>query len=165
MLYLTIPTIETERLRLRPPRPEDIGSYQSIVCSERGQYIGGPLSEEDAYLDFSQMVAGWILRGYGALSIEDKETSQFYGVVLIHLEFDDPETELGLLLNQAGEGKGIALEASLAMLDWAWEETHLRSLVSYVDPKNARGIRLLERIGASYDGDYHEVQVWRHSRK
>jgi len=49
------------------------------------------------------------------------------------------------------EGKGLAYEASLAVLAWAYGPRGIASLVSYIDPGNARSIRLAERLGATRD--------------
>jgi RimJ/RimL family protein N-acetyltransferase len=49
------------------------------------------------------------------------------------------------------EGRGIAQEAARAALDWTWAHTGLASLVSYIDPRNHRSIRLAERLGARRD--------------
>ena len=37
---------------------------------EPRQPIGGPFTREEAWLDFSQLVAGWILRGFGLWAVE-----------------------------------------------------------------------------------------------
>lgn len=63
---MQIPTLTTARLTLDAPTVEDFTGYASIVTGPRGVGIGGPLSREEAWLDFSQMVAGWVLRGHAA---------------------------------------------------------------------------------------------------
>jgi len=49
------------------------------------------------------------------------------------------------------EGKGIAHEAALAVRDWCYNVRGLTLLMSYIDPRNARSIRLAERMGAVLD--------------
>lgn len=142
-----IPRIETERLVLDAPRVADIAGYASIVCSERGRYVGGPMTEHDAAFDFGQMAAGWVLRGYGSLSIRPRDAETYLGTVLVHHEFGDPEPELGWLLVAGAEGKGYAREAAAAMKAWAWEHSGLTTLVSYMDPDNLRSRRLAEALG------------------
>ncbi len=144
---VVIPRIETPRLVLEAPLVADFEGYAAIVTTERGRYIGGPLTEEEAWLDFSQMVAGWVLRGFGALSIRPKAGRQYLGSVLVHHEYGDPEPELGWLLALEAEGQGMAFEAGRAMLDWAFANTQLTTLVSYMDPDNHRALSLAARLG------------------
>ncbi len=39
----------------------------------------------------------------------------------------------------------------MALRDWAFQDRKLKTLVSYIDPDNARSIRLAERLGATID--------------
>lgn len=142
------PTLHTARLVLDAPTVDDFAGYARIVTTERGRYIGGPFDEEEAWLDYSQMVAGWTLRGYGALTIRRRGERGYLGTVLVHHEWGDPAPELGCLLVAEAEGQGIAREAGEAMLRWAWEHTTIERLASFVDPENARAVAALVRGGA-----------------
>jgi RimJ/RimL family protein N-acetyltransferase len=53
----------------------------------------------------------------------------------------------------ASEGKGVAYEAALAARAYAYKTVKLATLVSYISPRNARSIRLAERLGARLDPD------------
>lgn len=142
-----IPTLTTHRLRLVPPRIADFEGYAAIVTSERGRFVDGPMTREEAWLDFSQMVAGWVLRGFGALTLRRRDGEEYLGTVLVHHEDGDPEPELGWLLTASAEGHGIAFEAAVVMRDWAFEHAGLERLASYIDPANSRAIALAERLG------------------
>lgn len=146
-ISIEIPVIITPRLRLDAPREGDYAGYASIVTGERGVGIGGPLEDEEAWLDFAQMAAGWIWRGYGALSIRLQGSDDYLGTVLVHHEFGDPEPELGWLLTAEAEGRGIAFEAGQALLHWVWQYTDLKTVVSYMDPNNSRALALAKRLG------------------
>jgi RimJ/RimL family protein N-acetyltransferase len=144
---MDIPTIDTPRLTLDAPRDTDFEGYASIVTTDRGRWVGGPFTRKDAWLDFSQMVAGWVFRGYGNLSIRPKGTAAYLGTVLLHHEYGDPEPELGWLLVREAEGHGYAFEAGAAMRDWAFAHAGLRTFVSYIAPGNDRSIALALRLG------------------
>jgi len=49
------------------------------------------------------------------------------------------------------EGRGLAYEAAMEARRWGYEDRKLTTLVSYIDPDNARSIRLAERMGAWRD--------------
>lgn len=161
-MTVVIPRLQTERLTLEAPTVADFDGYASIVCGPRGAGIGGPLTEEAAWLDFSQMVAGWVLRGFGALSVRTRGQADYLGTVQVHHEYGDPEPELGWLLTAAAEGQGIAYEAGAAMLDWAWS-TGMSTLVSFMDPTNARALRLAARLGGRPVEGPPDVATYRYS--
>lgn len=145
------PTLHTQNLIVDRPRLQDFEGYRKIVTTERGQWIGGPFSESDAWLDYSQMVAGWILRGHGALSARKKSNNEYIGTVLVHHEYGDPEPELGFLFTEEAEGKGLAFEASAAIRDWAFSTTQLTTLVSYIHSDNLKAINLAKRLGGKLE--------------
>lgn len=165
-----VPVLETERLCLRAPVTEDFALFHEILRGPRGQYFG-PMSREDAWLDFAQMAAGWILRGHGVWTIEDRATTETLGFVLLGLDQEDPEPELGFLISEAAEGRGIAFEAAQAARDFAFDTLGWPTLVSFVTPGNDRSIALALRLGAVADGqvqhpdDDGPTLVFRHTPK
>ncbi len=159
-----IPTLTTERLTLDAPTVEDFEGYAAIVTGPRGVGIGGPLSREEAWLDYAQMVAGWVLRGYGALTVRPRGQRDYLGTVLVHHEHGDPEPELGALLAAEAEGRGIAFEAGQALLAWAWRATSLPTLVSYMDPDNHSAHRAVERLGGTPTEGPEGVLTYRYQR-
>ena len=168
-----IPRIETDRLILRAPQISDWDVLETIWTTDRGRYIGGPFNEEDAYLDFAQSVAGWTLRGLGALTIEDRQTGAVLGLTGIFVEFGDPENipEVGWILTEAAEGEGIAEEAARAVLKFAFEDLGFTDLVSYIASGNDRSEALARRLGAVadtdpfIDADGDTTRTFRHSKR
>jgi RimJ/RimL family protein N-acetyltransferase len=161
-----IPVIETARLRLRAPRIEDFEAYADIACGDRAAGIGGPMTRADAWADFMQVTGTWLLRGHGGWTVEDRETAEVLGFVLIGFEPGDQEPELGFMLTAGAEGRGIAAEAARAARDHGFGPLGLRSMVSYVFRDNARSIALVRRIGGELDipddWDALDTLVFRH---
>ena len=93
----------------------------------------------------------WELLGFGAWAIELRETGAYVGQVGLNLPADFPQRELGWLVWQEYEGKGYAIEAALRAREFAYQTLGWNTLVSYIDPDNARSIRLAERMGAAPD--------------
>jgi RimJ/RimL family protein N-acetyltransferase len=146
-----IPRIDTARLVLRAPRIEDFDGWAAIACTDRGRFIGGPYDREDAWLDFCQMCAGWLLRGAGLWSVDRRDTGALIGFVPLNHEWGDPEMELGFLFLPEGEGHGFAAEAAAAARDHAFGPLGMTTLVSYMDAANARALALAARLGAVRD--------------
>lgn len=144
-----IPTLMSDALLLRAPRVEDFPLYADIVCTERGQYMGGPMSREDAWWDFVQMSSGWLLHGHGGWAIEDVDSAELLGFVILGLEPGDAQIELGYLVCEDSEGLGIAHEAAQMARAFAFDTLKLPELASYIHKDNARSIALATRLGAT----------------
>jgi RimJ/RimL family protein N-acetyltransferase len=162
-----IPTLTTERLTLRAPRLEDYPAFEAHFTSPRSIHEDGPLNRTGAWKEFATAAAGWTLRGYGSLSIEDRATGAYRGEVGIYHLATYPEPEIGWLVVPEAEGKGIAYEAALALRGWAYANLGWTTLVSYIGDKNTRSRRLAERLGACLDPagpfpDEDECLVYRH---
>lgn len=165
-LAAQVPQLTTQRLRLRAPIVGDFGHYADIVTGPRGCHLG-VTSRAEAWLDFAQMVAGWSLRGHGLWSVEPVQGGALCGFVLLGLDQEDHEPELGYLLTASAEGRGLAFEAAARARAFAFDKLKWPTLVSYIDPGNTRSLRLAGRLGAVRDTiaeaalDHH-CQVWRH---
>lgn len=164
-----IPVIETERLVLRAHLATDFEPYAALFASERAGFMGR-LTRRQAWYSFCSDVAQWALFGFGAWGLQDRATGAFVGQVAVMRPDHFPETELGWFVLPEAEGRGLAFEAARAVRDWAFGPRGLSTLVSYVDPANARSIALAERLGAVRDdaaprpeGETAEqTAVWRH---
>lgn len=167
-LRAQLPVLTTERLTLRAPTLADFEPYRDILMSERAIHMDGPLSREGAWLDFSQCVANWLLRGHGLWVIEETATARVLGFTLICMETGDREPELGWFLLEEAEGQGFAMEAAQAAKAHGIRTLSLPSLVSYIDRVNTRSIALATRIGGWPDEDAADelgqdgVIVYRH---
>lgn len=164
-----LPRFTTERLTLRAPRLSDWSVLEPIWTTDRAKFIGGPFSEEDAWLDFSHLCATWLLRGFGGMTITLTETGEILGMVLLGREPKDPEPELGWLLTEAAEGHGYGSEAAIALREEGLRLFGAGGFVSYIEDSNASSIALAERIGAVADKARHpiapDVFVYRHGIK
>ena len=160
-----VPEITTERLKLRAIRLSDFAALAEIACSERSRFIGGPFSRKDAWHEFLQLTGGWFLHGHGGWAIE--LDNEICGFVLIGVEPGDHEREVGYSLLERFEGKGIASEAARAALDYGFSNLRFSTLVSYIDPMNARSIQVARRLGGARDHAAekkltHEMHVYRY---
>jgi RimJ/RimL family protein N-acetyltransferase len=165
-MTVAIPTLSTERLFLRAPRTADFEGYADFYASERSVWEDGPLPRGAAWAEFASAAGGWVLRGFGPFSVEEKATGDYLGEVGLYQPPHYPEPELGWILMAAAEGRGIAAEAARAVRAWAYATLGLATLVSYISFGNLRSIRLAERLGAVVDpaarSSGPDAGVWRH---
>lgn len=164
---LTIPTLETERLRLRAPRLDDFEAYAAFSASPRSAGVGGPYSEQQAFARLAEVIGHWQLRGYGRWMVADKATDAPLGVVGPMFPIDWPEPELAWSLFDAAEGKGIAFEAALAARAYAYDVLGWTTAISLTVAGNTRSEALAKRLGATLDSviqhpKFGVMNVWRH---
>ncbi len=166
----TPPRFETERLVLRMPVPSDFADHaQTLGDPVRSKFIGGPFPIDKAREELEHLESDWASAGLGGWCVEVKETGKFAGVVSINNPEHFPEIEFGWVFQADAEGLGYAYEAVVPMRQYAFGEIGLKTAVSYIDPDNARSIKLAERLGAILDpeaptSDNDPCLVYRHSK-
>ena len=65
-----------------------------------------------------------------------------------------PEPEIGWVVFEGFEGRGIAREAAERVRRYAYEDLGLTTLTSNIVPGNTRSVALAERMGATYERTY-----------
>lgn len=148
-----IPTLETERLVLRPMTMDDWPAYERLMASERARFMDGPHAQSAAWGMFCHDIALWHLGGHGALMIEDRASGYCVGQIGINHGPLFPEYEIGWFVYEEAEGRGYAFEAAKVLRDWGKDVRRLPTLVSYIDPVNHRSVSVAERLGAKLDPD------------
>ncbi|MGY6248631.1 GNAT family N-acetyltransferase [Bosea thiooxidans] len=151
MSHHPVPTLQTQRLTLRPMLETDFPAYAAFLASPRSAGMGGPFSTQQAWGMFCHDIACWPLFGHGALMIALRANSACIGQVGINDGPLFPEKELGWLLYDGYERHGYATEAARALCEWAIRTLKLKSLVSYVARGNAASAAVAERLGAARD--------------
>jgi ribosomal-protein-alanine N-acetyltransferase len=165
---IRIPSLRTERLVLRAPRPEDFEAYAAFRGSERARLLGGPFSRIESFHHLGAIVGHWQLRGFGRWIVADAATDEALGVVGLFYPEGWPEPEIAWTVFAAAEGRGIAFEAATAARDYAFRILGWTTAISLIAPSNARSIALAERLGARPDGSYDHAEygtltIYRHS--
>ncbi|WP_223421427.1 GNAT family N-acetyltransferase [Tateyamaria pelophila] len=167
-----IPTVTTDSLVLRSAQRGDFDAFAAMLASNRAIYMGGPYDRNAAWGLFANTLTNWSLDGFGAWMITDRDSGAFMGDVGVTYPIRFPEPEMGWTLTADAEGKGYAFEAAGAALAWYWANTDADSVVSYIDPDNARSRALAEKLGATLDTSAprpvgetaEETIVYRHRR-
>ncbi|MEM1074072.1 MAG: GNAT family N-acetyltransferase [Pseudomonadota bacterium] len=163
--------LETERLVLRRPGPQDVETFMAFYGTSRAQFVGGPMTPEQAWRFFGTEIGHWEMHGYGMYVVTWKGADDALGIVGHWYPHGWPETEVGwVLFNAEDQGKGIAREAAQACIAYAWQVLEWDTVVSYISPGNDASIRLAERLGATLDPDAAQPKpdniclVYRHPR-
>jgi RimJ/RimL family protein N-acetyltransferase len=154
-IVIETPVLETERLRLRGHRVDDLPQC-AAMWTEEGvtRFIGGnPLTAEETWLRMLRHAGHWSLLGFGYWVVEDKTTGQFLGEAGL-AEFRreiEPSIvgtpEAGWVFTGASHGNGYASEAMRAILAWGKTRFGNDRSVCLIDPENTSSLRLAERLG------------------
>ncbi|KAJ54716.1 GNAT family acetyltransferase [Actibacterium mucosum KCTC 23349] len=166
MGHRDIPVLETGRLILRGPEPEDYPNFKATFTSYRARFMGGPLNPYETWMLYAAEIGHWEIRGFGMWMIHDRVTDETLGMAGGWQPAVWPEREIAWIIWPEKAGKGYALEATNAARQFFYDEQGWDGAVSYIDPKNLDSIRLAERLGAKIDKaaksiDGHDV-VYRH---
>ena len=143
---MTGATYETERLLLRPHRPDDLEAmlaYHSLAETARYLYRG-PMTEQDVRARLADRMAttdrtlAVVLPGTGAL----------IGEIGVHVVAPEHrQGEIGYLVHPDHQGRGYATEAAAVLLGIGFGELDLHRIVGRIDARNAGSARVLEKLG------------------
>ena len=149
---LTIPVLETERLRFRLPTLDDFEAYVDFFTSSRADYYGGQQDRRATWRSMATMCGHWHLHGFGPFALEEKSSGRLIGHVGPWFPEGWPEPEITWALFEGSEGKGYAFEAAKTVLQFAFEKLGWTTAISAIISKNNRSIALAERLGAVNSG-------------
>jgi RimJ/RimL family protein N-acetyltransferase len=144
------PVISGDTIRLRPHVMADMEVFWHFFQSPRAAHMDVPDNKTHLWYGFASEVGSWALSGMGGWAIETADGALAGQVAVTHPPHF-PETELGWLLFDGFEGRGIAGQAAALALTYTRAVIKPASLVSYIHHDNARSIALAERLGARPD--------------
>ena len=153
---LAIPTLSTERLRLRPFRRSDLDDYAALHADPevlRHLATGAePWDRGRSWRHLAFLMGHWQLGGSGMWAVEQKESGTFVGVVCFAAPEGWPGFELAWKLARRWWGNGYATEAARAALDYAFTALGQERIISLIAPENRASIRVAERLGERLQG-------------
>jgi RimJ/RimL family protein N-acetyltransferase len=166
-MTVAVPTLETERLLLRPWREDDYEPYARLMAdAEWSKYIGGPLSDIEAWRKMAGIVGHWQLRGYGTWAVARKCDDAFVGYCGPWFPHGFPEPEIGWALLPAHARQGYATEAARAAVAHAFVVLGWTTAISIIAEGNTASERVAERLGAVRERELEfrgwPVAIWRH---
>ncbi|WP_404286014.1 GNAT family N-acetyltransferase [Glutamicibacter arilaitensis] len=159
-MILPTPTLDTERLRLRPfadADAEDLFALQSnaeVLC----YWDSPPWTDRSSIKRFMEECRKMAEEGSGArVAIERAADQAFIGwCTLNSWNPDFRSASLGYCLNEAAWGNGYATEAADVLLRWAFGALDLNRVQSEADTRNVASARVLEKLGFILEGTLRE---------
>jgi RimJ/RimL family protein N-acetyltransferase len=162
--------IETERLILRVPRfPDDYDPWCAFMADdETAQYIGKTQKPSQVWRGIATMIGSWHMVGFAMFSVIEKTTGRWVGRVGPWQPGGWPGPEVGWGVVRDVWGKGYALEAAAASMDFAVDTLGWTDIIHTINPANARSRKLAARLGSLNRGpgkmpapfEAEPVEVW-----
>ena len=163
---MPLPTLETERLVLRPLAPDDVAALARLAgCREIADTtisIPHPYSEEQARAwitaQISQSGAGKEM----VFAVVSKEDVQLIGTVgLREIDAEHSQAEIGFWIGVPSWGRGYATEAARRVVRYAFQELKLNRVYAHHMVRNPASGRVLEKLGMKREGLLRQrVRKW-----
>jgi RimJ/RimL family protein N-acetyltransferase len=134
------PIIETERLRLRQWQGSDMVPYTAMLSDPgTARFItvdGKPVIDGMTGWRHTVVMAGhWVIHGAGMFVVEEKSSGQFAGRVGPWRPPGWPGFEVGWGIAKEFRGKGYAVEAARASINWSFATYDIDRIVHCIDCK------------------------------
>lgn len=143
-----MPILYTARLRLQPYEAADLDDLAALYADRdvTAQTFLGYRDRSQAVALLEDYVAGLAERGWGMATIRDRDSNAYLGEVgLVPTWLGAPG--LRYTLARAGWGKGIATEASIALIDDAFGRAGFDRMLAGVRADNTASVRIMEKLG------------------
>ena len=147
----SVPYLCTERLTLREYRVEDFELFADHLSHAESSAHLGSADRVTAWRIFGSHAGLWVLGGAGWWSIEDGQTGQLVGNVGAFFRDGSTVMEMGWNTYRAFWGKGIAYEAAVAVLNYAFEVRREPKVRALIASGNESSRRVAERLGMTYE--------------
>lgn len=156
--------IRTERLLLRPWKPEDFEPFCDLNADpDVMHHFPSTLTSVQTAAGWERAQAHFDRHGWGLFAAEHKGV--FIGYIgLFHVPFEvhfTPAVEIGWRLAKEHWNRGLASEGARACLDFGFSKLGLKEIVAFTTPGNLASIRVMEKIGMRRDprGDFEHPRV------
>lgn len=154
---MTTPTLETDRLLLRPFTSEDTNDV--FECWESDTEVAKYMfwtSHNDI-----EKTKEWIAFEIGQIEKEDwyrfaivlKETNELMGTALIYFEEEVDCWEIGYNLGKEYWSKGYTTEAMKRVMEFAIEELGISQIVGRYAKENPASGNVMKKLGFQYEKD------------
>ncbi|WP_024516408.1 GNAT family N-acetyltransferase [Bradyrhizobium sp. Tv2a-2] len=150
------PVIETERLSLRPWRASDVALNTRMLSDPCTARFITPdrkaVTEELVGWRNAAIISGhWALHGFGMFAVEERSSGQYVGRVGPWFPPTWPGFEVGWGIAKELRGRGYAVEAARAAIDWVFSTFEIDHVIHCIHPENRASQAVARRLGAAIE--------------
>jgi ribosomal-protein-alanine N-acetyltransferase len=160
-IYGDLPTIETERLRLRKFHKDDAAAIYDYASNEQvTKYVlwetHQSIKDSEAFLAFA--LNKYDERDVSPWAIELKRNERMIGTVdFVWWKPKDKTAELGYVLSEPYWGQGIMTEAVNALVEFGFNNMELERIQAKCIAENLSSARVMEKAGLIYEGTHRRA--------
>lgn len=145
--------LETERLILRRMDESDIDAIFAMRADKDVmRFIREPVAKREEAERWINLVSSlWADEKIGFCALVEKQSGQFIGWCGLWRLKETGEIEVGYALTKEFWGKGFAVEASEAFLQYGFDKLKLEKIVAVANPENRASRRVMEKLGMRFD--------------
>ena len=154
--------LETERLILRKFDEGDIDAvYAMRSDSEVMRFIRESQNRQETINWLKLVSSHWEDEKIGFCAVIEKASGKLIGWCGLWRLKENGETEIGYAIAKEYWGKGFAVEAAGAFLEYGFNKLKLQSIVAVARPENRASRRVMEKLGMHYDytGEFYGRQL------
>lgn len=150
--------VETERLRLRPYEWGDVDDLHRLwTDADVRKYLWDDviITRERVLSEVEKSIACFESHGFGQWAVFPSGDQSLIGFCGFGFVEGTEEVELLYGIAPAYWGRGLASEASRAVLRYGFEERGLERILAGADPPNSASFRVMERVGMTFAKRMH----------
>lgn len=161
--------IETPRLLMRTPTMAEFEPWCAMMAdADTARYIGGVQPPSVVWRGICTMAGSWTLEGFAMFSVFEKATGTWIGRIGPWRPHQWPGSEVGWGLVKSATGKGYAIEAATASMDFAVDVLGWTDIIHSIHPDNTPSQAVAKRLGSVNRGPgkmpppFHNdpIEIW-----
>ena len=159
---------ESQRLGFRTWLPSDLPGFSDMNADkETMTFFQHPLSEKESQALIDRMSRLYADRGHCYFAVDLLGNGEFLGMIGLgtksfQADFT-PCVDIGWRIRKKHWNKGYASEGAARCLEFA-KELGIKEVFSLASSKNLASIRVMQKIGMSYEYDFDHPDLVEHPR-
>ncbi len=150
---VTLPILETKRLRARPFVSEDLADLVNLHSNPSVNRFLQPTHVAWDVSTIKKRLAGFLeaqeLLGFSKWHLST-HNGEFAGHAGFSLYEETAEIEMGYTLHEHFWNQGLGSEIAQALVEWFFENTYYSHLLAFAHPENHASKVVMERAGFEY---------------
>jgi [ribosomal protein S5]-alanine N-acetyltransferase len=146
--------LRTKRMRMRPMEAGDLDTIHRLLIDPGvRRYLCDDIVFEREQVGeiLEKTLSEWAASGMGLLLATPIDSTECIGLTGLRQFGEEGHWELMYAFYPQHWGKGLAVEASVAVLDFAFQELH--KVAARTDPPNLPSIRVMDKLGMRFTGE------------
>lgn len=168
-IFVKMPTLETERLILRPMLVSDADDmYDYAHREEVTRYLlWSPHASKKNTVDFLRYIrTRYGLGDFYDWAVVEKESGRMIGTCgFTSIDLENGVGEIGYVINPDFSGRGYATEAARAVIEYGFGELSLHRIQCRFMKGNDASLRVAEKLGMTFEGYIRDLMFVKGAHK